>query len=156
MRAIIAAALVAFASGSLAQEKSNTLANRYQSAQDIRTLVEAAIPFFSDISKACRKVAPLVPELEANYGHDSARDEAYVSITSCCSVISQVDILNLGNALAQIASPTRSEIINFVFSSASAPIHSAIEDQLGDARASVSGHCKKVPVLATILPGRTP
>lgn len=152
MRLVLTAALVALAGGAFADDRIN-LAKRYESAASIKTLVDAAMPLYDDISRACGRVRHLVPELQATYGQDSTRDEAYVSITSCCSVIDQTNVLGIGNALTQIASPTRSEIVNFVYSSASAPIHSSIESQLAAARSGVSGHCKKVPVLATILPG---
>ncbi|PZR84461.1 MAG: hypothetical protein DI537_32850 [Stutzerimonas stutzeri] len=150
MRILIVFALIAFASGASAGDRT-ILSKRYETASSVKTLVEAAMPFFDDISRACGMVRHLVPELEANYGQDSTRDDAYVSISSCCSTVDQTNVLSIANALAQIASPTRNEIINFVYSSASEPIHASIDSQLSAARAAVSGHCKKVPVLATVL-----
>ncbi|RDJ20313.1 hypothetical protein DWF00_20180 [Bosea caraganae] len=146
--------ILAIAGGAAADDRVS-LAKRYESSENLKTLVEATMAFSTDISRACRMVRHVVPELQANYGSDGTLDDAYVSITSCCSVIDQANVLGLGNALAQIASPTRSELVNFVYSKTSAPVHAAIDSQLGDARTAVGGHCKKVPALATILSGGT-
>lgn len=86
MRIVLAAALITIAGGAIADDRTN-LAKRYESAETINALVEAGRPFFSDLSRACGKVAHLLTELRNGWGQDPVRSEAYSSISSCCVVV---------------------------------------------------------------------
>ncbi|MFC5505491.1 hypothetical protein [Bosea massiliensis] len=151
MRIVLAAALITIAGGAIADDRTN-LAKRYESAESIKALVEAGRPFFSDLSRACRKVTHLLTELREGWGQDPVRNEAYSSISSCCLVVGTTNLASLINVLVQTQlAPTKSAAVNYAFSAASAPVHASLEPLISDARASADGQCKKVPVLAAIL-----
>lgn len=151
MRIVLAAALITIAGGAIADDRPN-LAKRYESAENIKALVDAALPFFSDINRACGKVRHLVTELRENWGQDPVRSEAYVRISSCCPVQAMANVATFANVLPHVLpAPTKYEAVNFAFSTASAVVLDTLESKITDARASVSADCKKVPVLAAIL-----
>jgi|UPI0008295080 hypothetical protein len=151
MRIVLAAALITIAGGAIADDRTN-LAKRYESAETINALVEAGRPFFSDLSRACGKVAHLLTELRNGWGQDPVRSEAYSSISSCCVVVGTTNLASLINVLTQNhLKPTKNEVVNYAFSVASEPLHKSLETLISDARASEDGQCRKVPVLAAIL-----